>query len=195
MVSSNEAGFDLRESSPLPRNILHRWRTSPTDTGLASEPEGSVHSNRLPRLVGNDYQSKGFIRNLSYSDDARDSAKSGLGHIDNRHLHHLVEFISVNVGGPCQGVKPSSPAIPDKGVGGSIVVGGWESQPHGEGSQKFDTPLYLLAASSENSGQSCSTTGCEREEDDNAEGNLSSEMPNFGEPCAVKVACTVRRGE
>jgi len=78
--------------------------------------------------------------------------------------------------------------MPDRSVGGSIVVGGWESQPQGEGSQKFDTPLYSVAASS-------STTGCEREQDDNAEGNLSSGMPNFREPCAVKVARTVRRGE
>src|SRR5438552_12332890 len=81
-----------------------------------------------------------------------------------------------------------------RSVGGSIVVGGWESQPHGKGSQKFDTPLYLLAASLVNIGRTGSTTGCEREEDDNAEGNLSSGMPNFGEPGAVK-ACAMSRTE
>jgi len=144
--------------------------------------------------ISSSSSSKVSSDNLSYSDDIRDSAKSGMGHKGNRHLHYLVESISVNVGGPCQGAKPSSPAIPDKGVGGSIVVRGWESQPRGEGSQKFDTPLYSVAASSGNPGQSGSTTGCEREQDDNAEGNLSSGMPNFGEPCAVKVASTVRRG-
>jgi len=124
----------------------------------------------------------------------RDSAKSGLGQIGNRHLHYLVESISMNVGGSGQNVKASSLPMSDLSVGGSIVVGGWESQPQGEGSQKFDTPVYSVVASSENSGQSGSTTGCEREQDDNAESNLSSGMPNFGEPCAVKVACTVRRG-
>jgi len=94
----------------------------------------------------------------------------------------------MNVGGPCQGAKASSPPIPDRGVGGSIVVGGWESQPQGEGSQKFDAPLYSVAAAG-------STTGCEREQDDNAESNLGFGMPNFGEPGAVKVARPVRRGE
>jgi len=83
---------------------------------------------------------------LNYPADIRDSAKSGLGHLDNRHLHYLVESISVNVGGSGQNVKASSLPMSDLSVGGSIVVGGWESQPQGEGSQKFDIPLYQLAA-------------------------------------------------
>jgi len=131
---------------------------------------------------------------LKYSADIWDSAESGLGHSDNRHLNHLVESISVNVGGSCQDVKASSLPMPDKSVGGSIVVGGWESQPQGEGGQKFDIPLYQLAAGPRNLGRSCSTTGCEREQDDNAEGNLNNGTPNFGEPDAVKVARPVRRG-
>jgi len=73
--------------------------------------------------------------NLSYPDDARDSAKSGLGCARNHHLNDLVESISVNVGGPSQGAKASSQPIPDSGVGAAIVVRGWESQPHGEGPQ------------------------------------------------------------
>src|SRR5213593_1869607 len=85
--------------------------------------------------------------------------------------------------------------MPDRSVGGSIVVRGWESQPQGEGSQKFDAPLYSLAASPANAGRTGSTTGCEREKDDNAESNLSSGMPNFREPDAVKVARPVRWGE
>jgi len=84
--------------------------------------------------------------------------------------------------------------MPDRSVGGSIVVGGWESQPQGEGSQKFDTPLYSLAASLANAGRTGSTTGCEREEDNNAKGNLGSEMPNFGEPDALK-GCAMSRTE
>jgi len=131
---------------------------------------------------------------LNYPADIRDSAKSGMGYAVNRHLNYLVESISINVGGSCQDAKASSLPMPVRSFGGFIVLGARESRVHGEGSQKFDTPLYSLAASSENSGQSCSTTGCEREEDDNAEGNLSGGMPNFGEPCAVKVARTVWRG-
>jgi len=112
----------------------------------------------------------------------------------NQCLNYRSEYVHMNVRGSCQNANVSSPRKSGKSVGGSIVVGGWESRPQGEGSQKFDTPLYSLAASSENSGQSGSTAGCKREQDDNAEGNLSSGMPNFREPCAVKVACTVRRG-
>ena len=106
----------------------------------------------------------------------------------NQCLNYRSEYVHMNVRGSCQNANVSSPRKSGKSVGGSIVVGGWESRPQGEGSQKFDTPLYSLAASSENSGQSGSTAGCKREQDDNAEGNLSSGMPNFREPCAVKVA-------
>jgi len=77
---------------------------------------------------------------LNYSADMWDSAKSGLGHSDNRHLNYLVESISVNVGGPCQGVKASSPPIPDTGVGAAIVVGARESRAHGEGPQSVGSP-------------------------------------------------------
>ena len=37
----------------------------------------------------------------------RDTAKSGMGVTGNHHLNHLVEFISVNVGGSHQDVKLS----------------------------------------------------------------------------------------
>jgi len=104
-------------------------------------------------------------------------------------------LLPYNVGGSGQNANVSSPRMSDQSVGGSTIVGGWESQPQGEGSQKFDTPLYLLAASPVNAGRTGSTTGCEREQDDNAESNLSSGMPNFREPDAVKVARPVRRGE
>jgi hypothetical protein len=51
----------------------------------------------------------------------------------NRHLHDLVEFILVNVGGPCG--EGSSPPVKRMGVGGPIVVRAWESHAQGEGGQ------------------------------------------------------------
>jgi hypothetical protein len=42
----------------------------------------------------------------------------------------------MNVGGPYG--ELSSPAMKRMGVGGSIVVGGRESRPHGEGGQGID---------------------------------------------------------
>ena len=124
---------------------------------------------------------------LPYPVAVRDTAKSGMGCLMNQCLNYRSEYVHMNVRGSCQNANVSSPRKSGKSVGGSIVVGGWESQPHGEGSQKFDTPLYSVAATG-------STTGCEREQDDNAESDLSSGMPNFGEPGAVKVARPVRKG-
>jgi len=69
---------------------------------------------------------------LPYPVPVRDSAASGLGHGDNRHLHYLAEFIFVNVGGLRQNVKVSSPPRSGASVGAVIGVGGWESQPRGE---------------------------------------------------------------
>ncbi len=63
-----------------------------------------------------------------------------------RHLHDLVEFIFMNVGGCYDGVKASHPPIHDSSVGGFIVVGGEESSLQGEGSQGVDVPQYLLPA-------------------------------------------------
>jgi len=100
------------------------------------------------------YQPKGFSRLPGYPADIRDSAKSGLGWIGNRHLNYLVESIAMNVGGSSQDAKASSLPMPGKSVGGSIVVGGWENQPRGEGSQEFDIPLYLLTASPVKTGRS-----------------------------------------
>lgn len=51
----------------------------------------------------------------------------------NRHLHDLVEFIVVNVGG--LHVEMSSPSRKRVSVGGPIVVGARESRVHGEGGQ------------------------------------------------------------
>jgi hypothetical protein len=54
----------------------------------------------------------------------------------NRHLNDLIESIAMNVGGPC--VEGSSPPMKRTGVGGVIVLGGWENHLHGEGRQGID---------------------------------------------------------
>jgi len=135
MVSSNEADFDLREIDPLPRNILQDQGLIPEYTGQRMNPRISLLSKGCHGwlfLLTSQKVSAGY---LNYPADIRDSAESGLGHGDNRCLNYLVESISVNVGGPCQGVKASSPPIPDRGVGAAIVVGARESRAHGEGPQ------------------------------------------------------------
>jgi hypothetical protein len=57
-----------------------------------------------------------------YPNDVRDTAKSGIGCLGNRHLNYLAEFIFVNVGGSYQDVKASSLPMPAMSVGGVIVV-------------------------------------------------------------------------
>jgi hypothetical protein len=54
MVNSNEAGFNLREMIPLPRNNLHSWEISAlADTRQRLCPQGR------PRLAPTKYQPKG----------------------------------------------------------------------------------------------------------------------------------------
>ena len=45
------------------------------------------------------------ISNLDYLISIRDSAKSGLGYIENRHLNYLAESINMSVGDSYQNVK------------------------------------------------------------------------------------------
>jgi hypothetical protein len=59
---------------------------------------------------------------------------------DNRHLNSFVESMDVNVGGSGRDVKANSLPMPVQSVGGVIVVGGWESQPQGEGRQRRVSP-------------------------------------------------------
>jgi hypothetical protein len=68
-----------------------------------------------------------------YPVTGRDTAKSGIGFLDNHHLNNLVESISVNVGGFYQNVKVSSPPMTDRSVGGVIVVRARENRVQGEG--------------------------------------------------------------
>jgi len=172
MASLNEAGFNLRKNFALPSNIssvsvnggsqsqaprrIHKlWREA--TSSMATEPNTHEYTGQR---TSESY--RGWLRgstipkdetgNLAYPVSVRDSSKRGLGCFSNRRLNYSAEFILMNVGGPGQDANVSSPRMPDQSVGGSIVVGGWESQPHGEGSQKFDTPLYLLAASPGNPG-------------------------------------------
>jgi hypothetical protein len=135
-VSATKAGFDLRESAPLLRNILHSWEfTIPTDTEQRANP--MVHlfledcrswfrmRTNLPVSTGH----------LPYPVGARDTAESGRGHVANRHLPPLGESIAVNVGGSCQTAKASRPPRVGTSVGGFIVLGARESRAQGEGSQ------------------------------------------------------------
>ena len=132
-MSPTEASFDLRERYPLSRNILHSWELiAPTTTGQRTnqrlEPFAEGYRDRvtdLPVSAGH----------LNYPADVRDTAKSGMGRAGNRHLHYLVEFISVNVGGSGRNVKERSPLRTGLSVGGSIVLGARESRVQGEGSQ------------------------------------------------------------
>ena len=56
-----------------------------------------------------------------------------LGSVISHHLNASVEYISVNVGGPCG--EGSSPPMKRMGVGGVIVLSGRESRLQGEGRQ------------------------------------------------------------
>jgi hypothetical protein len=79
MVSSNKAGFNLRESLPLPRYILHTWRDAPGLRGsdriqgcygfprMTEDGQGHVPSQRMLRV------------NWFYPLAGRDTAKSGMG--------------------------------------------------------------------------------------------------------------------
>jgi hypothetical protein len=144
MVSANEAGFNLREKAPLPRNILHSLVSPTRIIGAATEADRRLEAISLPRLVYTYCQPKGWDRPpaLPWPRSGYRRARDGL--LANRHLHDLVEFILGNVGGPR--VEVSSPPMKLVGVGGSIVLGARESRVHGEGSQGIDAPLYSLTA-------------------------------------------------
>ena len=75
--------------------------------------------------------------NLSYPVDVWDSAKSVWGPKESRRLNDLAESMFMNVRG-CPDTEGSAVGPRHRGsVGAVIVVGGWESQPQGEGRQGF----------------------------------------------------------
>ena len=155
-MSSNEAGFDLRETRPLPRNMLHSWKMrSLADTGqrtnlkVPSCPTGYrgwLHYSTSPKV------STGY---LNYPADVRDTAKSGIGHNDNRHLNDLAESTFVNVGGLCRNVKASSLPMIGISVGGVIVLGARESLAHGEGRQFVGISNAKVTECQHEGGSSC----------------------------------------
>ena len=61
------------------------------------------------------------ISNLNYLIFIRDSAKSGLGFGDNRHLNYFVESINMNVGDSYQNVNPTS-ATRAKKIGKLLIL-------------------------------------------------------------------------
>jgi hypothetical protein len=148
MVSPNEANLDLRERFPLSRNILHTCEVTAYGSTGQRTSQKSVHATT-------DYQDwlfqstnlKVSTGHLNYPVDVRDTAKSGMGRLGNRHLSYLVEFISVNVGGSYSDAKASSLPMPDRSVGGVIVLRGRESRPQGEGRQGIN--IFLLESSNE----------------------------------------------
>src|SRR3989442_811324 len=103
MVSSNEADLTYGKSSPCHVTFCKTvGKLGPRVYEAANEPKDLRVFQGLPKLVTLSYQLKVSAGYLTYPADIRDSAKSGLGHHDTRHLHYLVESISVNVGGSCQ---------------------------------------------------------------------------------------------
>jgi hypothetical protein len=144
LVRANEAGVNLREKAPLPRDILHRLVGPTRMIGAATEAARLVDVTRLPRLVYPDGQPKGGDRPpaLPWPRSGDRSARAGLW--ANRHLHDLVEFILGHVGGPR--VEVSRPPLKLVGVGGAIVLGARASRVPGAGSQGIDAPSYAFTA-------------------------------------------------
>jgi hypothetical protein len=142
MVSATAAGFDLREMRPLPRNILPIGGVEDHGTtGQRTNLEVGVFLTGCRGWLVLPTSLKVSADSLTYSADVRDTAKSGIGHIDNRHLHDLAESISVNVGGLCRNVKASSLPMIGISVGGVIVVRARESRVQGEGHQSVGSPM------------------------------------------------------
>ena len=140
-MSSNKAGFDLQEIGPLSRNILPSWEISAlADTGQRADLKAHTSPTDHRGWVVLSTSPKVSADNLMYSVDVRDTAKSGIGHRDNRHLNDPVESISVNVGGSQQNVKASSLPMSAESVGGVLVVGAQESCGPGEGHQFVGSP-------------------------------------------------------
>jgi hypothetical protein len=130
MVSPDKLGFDLRERLPLPHNILARME-------LAAHPDvGQPAGTRTAEVVKHrTHNPKDEACYLDYHASAGDTAKRGIGRLATSTYVVAFEYIHTNVGELSQDAKANRPPRPDSGVGAIIVVGGWESQPHGEGWQ------------------------------------------------------------
>jgi hypothetical protein len=133
MASPYEACFDLREIAPLSRNNLPTHGVAPN--GFTGQRAGCLlrsHRDWLHLCTS----PKDEASNLNLPCLRSGFRKERLGSVGKRCLRYFVESLCVNVGGFYQDVKMSSPPMTDRSVGAVIVVGGWESQPQGEGRQR-----------------------------------------------------------
>jgi hypothetical protein len=119
----------------------------------ANESDGAVRTKDYRGWLQSLTNPKVEISNLNYLISIRDSAKSGLGFTDNRHLNYFAESINMNVGGFYQDVKVSSPPMTDRSVGGVVVVRARESRVQGEGRQEVN--IFLVEINS----KSCECSG------------------------------------
>jgi hypothetical protein len=129
MASANEAGFDLRETGPLPHNTLLIYGVVTVDD-MGQRTNLDV-SRLLPRLPDS---FMGWSKLLSVPCSRSGYCEEQDWLAANRCLHGLAESVSVNAGGLLAEV--SSPPMNQVSVGGSIVVRGRESRLHGEGRQE-----------------------------------------------------------
>ena len=147
MVSANEADFNLRETPPLPHNILHSpaWNTG-LIWGSEREPQhcpfcGPSEVCYRPLQT----KRKSEVNLVTLWPFGKPRRADGL--YANRHLNGLVEFIFVNVGG-LHG-ELSSPAMKRVSVGGVIGLGARESRVHGEGAGQSNTRVMATSLHSE----------------------------------------------
>lgn len=142
MVSTREAGFNLRETEHLPRNTLHARRTEIISRATSSRGcERILNANSATDCrvwVAPCTKQKVETGHLPYPVSVRDTAKSGTGCF-NRHLTHLAESVIRNAGDSQPNAKVSSPPTSAVSVGAAIVVRARESRAHGEGPQSVGT--------------------------------------------------------
>ena len=127
-MKSNEVGLDLRETPPLPRDIVHSPEGAFRIDGVANEANGKRLARGLSRLVF--YQLYDSHRQPDLSCWRAGDRKERDWSTDNHHLPYLVESLAVNVGG--SGWEGSSHSMKSGGVGGVRVVGARESRVQGE---------------------------------------------------------------
>ena len=149
-MRANEAGFNLREISPLSHKTLHSRSDHPDEMGQRMRQRRCCNATDYRNLLLIIGGQKGFNTPPVYGVDVRDTAKSGMGCTDNRHLNYSVESLLVNVGGAQPNVKVSSLPMSGKSVGGVIVLGVRESRIQGEGHQGINvSPVESTSESDE----------------------------------------------
>jgi hypothetical protein len=94
MLSSDEAGLDLRGMPPLSQ-YLARWDSQ---WRVSFPHRGSSRTRSYP---------KDDMGNLMYPMSTEEPRYAGTGLVDNRHLHDPVESIRMNVGDPSGDGKES----------------------------------------------------------------------------------------